>query len=114
MIKTLEQTDPASCWNKAAVTELVFVLLGRDVAAPAAIRAWVRARIRLGKNRSWDTQILEALNCADDMEASRPVSARVLKRALCRAYWQLAAQLGSLVLSSMVVGGAIVYFWLRV
>jgi hypothetical protein len=48
---------------------MVFVLLGRDAAAPAAIRAWAAERIRLGKNAPTDEQIVEALRCADTMQA---------------------------------------------
>lgn len=68
MIKRLELTDPNSCMSRAKDDEMVFVLLGRDKAAPAAIRAWCDERIRLGKNRDDDPQITEALNCADAME----------------------------------------------
>jgi hypothetical protein len=51
--------------------EMVFVLLSRDVAAPATIRAWCDERIRLGKNKPTDDQIVEALACAATMEAER-------------------------------------------
>jgi hypothetical protein len=47
---------------------MLFVLLGRDVAAPFAIRAWVDERLRLGKNMRGDAQIAEALACAETME----------------------------------------------
>ena len=47
--------------------EMVFVLLGRDAAAPAAIRAWAAERIRLGKNAPGDEQVTEALACAVTM-----------------------------------------------
>lgn len=57
-----------SCFNKALPYELIFVLLGRDVAAPAAIRAWVAERLRLGKNVTGDAQIGEALGLASMME----------------------------------------------
>ena len=60
MLKILEAQDPDSCWNKAQGTELVFVLLGRDPAAPLAIEAWCKERIRLGKNQKGDPQIEEA------------------------------------------------------
>jgi hypothetical protein len=55
----------------AAEDEMVFVLLGRDAAAPAAIRAWIMERIRLGKNESGDAQLADAGRIADAMEASR-------------------------------------------
>ena len=48
---------------------MIFVLLGRDAAAPVAIRAWVAERLRLGKNVATDAQIVEALDCAKTMEA---------------------------------------------
>lgn len=48
--------------------EMVFVLLSRDPAAPAVIRAWVAERLRLNKNKTTDQKIVEALKCADTME----------------------------------------------
>ena len=51
--------------------EMTFVLLGRDVAAPEVILAWVWARIRLGKNKMEDPQIQEAIECAAVMERER-------------------------------------------
>jgi hypothetical protein len=71
MIKRKELTDPRSCMSRADDDEMTFVLLGRDLAAPVAIRAWVGERIRLGKNRPDDPQILEALECAAWMERHR-------------------------------------------
>lgn len=68
MEKQREIADKNSCLNRAAKTELVFVLLARDIAAPFTIRQWVAERIRLGKNKSEDNQIIEALSCADRME----------------------------------------------
>ena len=38
MIKRDETDYSESCWNKARDNERLFVLLARDVAAPAAIR----------------------------------------------------------------------------
>lgn len=67
MIKAREQTDPKSCLSKARQDEMVFVLLARDAAAPAAIRFWAAERIRLGKNAAGDEQIVEALQCAAAM-----------------------------------------------
>ena|SRR6195256_1923623 len=57
-----------TCMAHAHPEEMVFVLIGRDVAAPVAVRAWVAERIRLGKNVSTDSQIVEALRIADTME----------------------------------------------
>lgn len=64
MIKTKELSEPTSCWNKADADELLFVLMGRDAAAPVAIEVWVQERIRLGINQAGDAQIAEALACA--------------------------------------------------
>ena len=62
MRKCDELVSDKSCLNKANDDEMLFVLLGRDPAAPAAIRAWVAERINLGKNAT------EALACATTME----------------------------------------------
>ena len=71
MIKHEEVSNSHSCLNRAHDNEMVFVLLGRDAAAPHAIRAWVDERLRLGKNLVSDEQIVEALLCADRMERER-------------------------------------------
>ena len=71
MIKSKELTDPKSCMSRAKDDEMTFVLLARDAAAPFAIRAWAQERIRLGKNKIEDTQIIDALWCADAMEHSQ-------------------------------------------
>jgi hypothetical protein len=71
VIKSEELTNPESCMSRARPEEMTFVLLARDVAAPATIRAWVGERLRLGKNVLGDKQILEALDCAERMEAQR-------------------------------------------
>ncbi len=68
MRKLDELIDQSSCLNKAKMGELLFVLLERDVAAPATIRFWAEKRIRLGKNQPSDAQITEALELADKME----------------------------------------------
>lgn len=68
MIKREELSDPASCMNRAREDEMTFVLLGRDAAAPAAIRAWIAERLRLGKDGPGDAQISEAVQCARWME----------------------------------------------
>jgi hypothetical protein len=72
MRKYEEMTRADSCLARARDEEMTFVLLGRDVAAPAAIRAWIAERIRLGKNRPDDAQVREAEQCARTMEADRP------------------------------------------
>ena len=71
MRKRDELSNPDSCMNRAKDDEMTFVLLGRDAAAPAAIRAWVGFRVKLGKNNFNDPQITEALECARKMEAER-------------------------------------------
>lgn len=67
MIKREELSNPRSCMSRAGDDEMTFVLLSRDTAAPFAIRAWVSERVRSGKNRSDDEQILEAEHCANYM-----------------------------------------------
>jgi hypothetical protein len=54
--------------SKALDNEWTFVLLGRDVAAPAAVRAWILERIRLAKNKPDDPQIIEALKWIESVE----------------------------------------------
>jgi hypothetical protein len=68
MKKCDELSQYNSCWNKAELDETIFVLLSRDLAAPKAIRCWVKERVRLGKNQPGDPQTTEALECADAME----------------------------------------------
>lgn len=60
MRKRDELTNPESCMNRARDDEWTFVLLGRDVAATVAVRAWINERIRLEKNTRDDPQIKEA------------------------------------------------------
>lgn len=67
MKKIDEIKNPSSCFNKALDSELVFVLLERDEAAPIAIQAWIEARIRLGKNSRDDSQIREAESILKEM-----------------------------------------------
>lgn len=71
MVKLEELTNPKSCMSRAGDHEMTFVLLGRDAAAPAAIRAWIDERVALGKNMTSDEQILEAQHCADYMQQQR-------------------------------------------
>ena len=68
MRKNVELSSANSCIAHAHPSEMVFVLIGRDAAAPFAIRAWVDERVRLGKNLETDTQIVEARACAQTME----------------------------------------------
>jgi hypothetical protein len=46
--------------SRARDDEWTFVILGRDRAAPAVVRAWIEERVRLGKNKLEDPQIVEA------------------------------------------------------
>ena len=71
MRKFAELSFKESCMSKARPTEMTFVLLGRDAAAPVAIMRWVEERIRLGKNTIDDEQIKEAVRCTDLMENER-------------------------------------------
>ena len=71
MRKLYELNDVNSCLSKARPDELVFVLLGRDIAGPDTIRFWVRCRLASGKNEPGDRQIVDALLCADLMEQER-------------------------------------------
>lgn len=68
MLKRLEVSEPNSCLNRAREEEPIFVLLGRDPAAPAAIRAWCMERLKAGRNSGGDAQISEALELAEAME----------------------------------------------
>jgi len=68
MRKRDEVLQPHSCLNKAGENEMLFVLLGRDLASPVAIRAWIVERIRTGRNVPSDVQITDALRTADIME----------------------------------------------
>ncbi len=68
MRKRDELISPASCLSKARDDEMIFVLLARDKAAPATIRAWIAERIRLGKNRPGDALLADAEQCAKTME----------------------------------------------
>lgn len=73
MLKALELDSKDSCFNRAKDNEWLFVLLGRDIAAPATIRFWITERIRLGKNSREDSQIQEAIRCANAMEGVEPL-----------------------------------------
>ena len=68
MLKSQEIGNPNSCLNKANRDEMLFVLIGRDAAAPRAIRAWIKERIRLGKNQPENPQLIEAEEWAVYME----------------------------------------------
>lgn len=71
MLKKHEIGDPNSCLNRAADDEPVFVLLGRDASAPRAVRQWVLERLKSGKNKHTDHEIVEADELAKRMDAYR-------------------------------------------
>jgi hypothetical protein len=73
MRKSEELMRPESCLNKARSSEMLFVLLGRDLAAPATIRAWIQQRLTLELNQPFDIQITEAIECANVMEAQSQI-----------------------------------------
>lgn len=60
MKKCNELANPTSCLNRAADTEWLFVLLGRDWTSPSTVRHWIEQRIQGGKNKREDKQITEA------------------------------------------------------
>jgi hypothetical protein len=71
MLKLNELSNPDSCLSRALPYERVFVLLARDVAAPATITFWCERRVAAGKNTWQDPQIVEAMECARLMEEER-------------------------------------------
>ena len=77
MLKINELNRPESRLNKAKDFELLFVLLERDICAPATIRFWAHERMRLGKNVRGDAQIQEAYDTAAIMDERRLANAEV-------------------------------------
>ena len=69
-------SNPNSAFKRAKPDERIFVLLGRDAAAPATIRHWAAERIHLEKNAAGDDQIREALEIADEMERDQAQETR--------------------------------------
>jgi hypothetical protein len=59
------------CYERAEPDEPMFILLARDPAAAHAIREWMAARMRIGKNTIGDAQMNDALNCIYEMERWR-------------------------------------------
>jgi hypothetical protein len=87
MRKEDEFLNPNSCLSRARDEEMIFVLLGRDIAAPDTIRSWASTRIRLGKNAPTDPQIIEARACALVMESeARKDGATAVPAAVLEAY----------------------------
>ncbi len=71
MRKRDELTNPDSCMMRALDGEMTFTLLGRDKDAPGAVRDWIARRIASGSNQPDDSQMIEAEQCAQIMEAER-------------------------------------------
>lgn len=71
MLKSDELERSDSCLNRAASDEWIFVIRGHDVAAQAAIAAWVKERLRLKKNDYGDPQLIEAAECSRKMKEQR-------------------------------------------
>ena len=67
MTKQENIENPDSCWNKADLDELLFVILERDPAAPATVRFWCDERIRQGLNHETDAKIQNAREIASKM-----------------------------------------------
>lgn len=80
MRKRDELTNPSSCMSRARDDEWTFVLLGRDAAAAATVEFWADERIRLGKNKAHDPQILEARGWAAAVRAEREATEPTLSR----------------------------------
>ena len=74
MRKRDELTNPNGCMFRARDDEMTFVLLARDEDAPGTIRDWIARRIKSGKNKPGDPQMLEAERCAQIMENERQVT----------------------------------------
>lgn len=61
MTRSENMADKNSCLNRAREDEQIFVLLGRDKSAPAAVLAWCKHRIESGKSLPESKEIVEAL-----------------------------------------------------
>lgn len=83
MRKQEELTNPNSCMSRAKPDEMTFVLLARDLCAPAVIAFWCQERVRLGKNEWSDPQITEALECARAMGYSHKERPSISAPFLC-------------------------------
>lgn len=71
MRANVELSLPGSCIRSALPHEVVFVLLGRDESASIALQAWIDHRIRSGKNKATDGEIIEARACLATMNEER-------------------------------------------
>lgn len=65
MTKREELSNPASCLNKAAEDEIIFVLRSTDKLSPRLVRAWAEAAAMYG---CAPEKVAEARLCADMME----------------------------------------------
>lgn len=61
MRKCEELSDPNSCMSRARDDEMTFVMLERDIASAGTVLDWRERRIRFGKNKRSDPQMIEAL-----------------------------------------------------
>lgn len=73
---TKKKPGDFDCYTRAEPDEPMFVLLARDENAPTLVRQWVHDRAvrkneKVGGIVSLDLKAIEALNCADEMEAWR-------------------------------------------
>jgi hypothetical protein len=68
-METKANPNPNGCLARALPDEPMFILLGRDPSAPAAIRGWVDERSKLENQDS--SQLAAALNDASEFEAWR-------------------------------------------
>jgi hypothetical protein len=77
VLKNEELANPASCINKAAPDEPVFVLRGKDICSAFAVRQWANVAEAGGHHEP--EKIAHARQWADKMEAySRSVAPRTL------------------------------------
>ena len=57
------------CYAAADEHEPLFVLRAKDPAAPELVRDWALQRIK--KRKKIDSKVMEAIQCAEDMEKCR-------------------------------------------
>ena len=68
---TKNNPAPFDCYENAEPDEPMFILLARDPSAPGTLEHWAHNRVERGKNDPDDPQILEALECAENMRTWR-------------------------------------------
>ena len=65
---TKQKPGAFDCYGKAADDEPLFVLRAKDPAAPAAIQAWIVARLACGVSKDGEIERLkEAMQCVHAM-----------------------------------------------